>query len=282
MQEFEKYLNDFPIIPVIASKIMSIAEDNINISFKDLEDMISIDPMLTAKILKIANSALYARQNKIINLQMAISLLGFKTIKSLVILLTASKFSKELKNRKILNSFWKHSIATAFIAKNILLRKKDHKNEEIVFIAGLLHDIGQVALFQRYPSDYSRFYTDQNTIASVEELEKSLFGTDHRELGGFILDKWNFPDVYIDTAREHGSINVNSIHKSIVYTVSFADLATEKIGFGQGREVDDALFLELAGYLNIGADDIVYYQNDFIRGLENDDLFLECQDLFLA
>jgi len=282
MQDFEKYLNNFPIIPVIASKIMSIAEDNLDISFKDLEEMIRIDPMLTAKILKIANSALYARQNKILNLQMAISLLGFKTIKSLVILLTASKFSKELKNRKILNSFWKHSIATAFIAKNILLRRKDHRNEEIVFIAGLLHDIGQVALFQRYPNDYSRFFTDQNTLASVEELEKSLFGTDHRELGGFILDKWNFPDVYSDVAREHGSINVSSIHKSIVYTVSFADLVTEKIGFGQGCEVDDNLFLELAGYLNISADDIVYYQNDFFSGLENDDLFLECQDLFLT
>ncbi len=282
MQEFEKYLNNFPIIPVVASKIMSIAEDNIDISFKDLEEIIRIDPMLTAKILKIANSALYARQNKILNLQMAISLLGFKTIKSLVILLTASKFSKELKNRKILNSFWKHSIATAFIAKNVLVRRKDHRNEEIVFIAGLLHDIGQVALFQRYPNDYSRFFTDQNTLASVEELEKSLFSTDHRELGGFILDKWNFPDVYSDVAREHGSINVHSIHKGIVYTVSFADLTTEKIGFGQGHEVDDNLFLELAGYLNINADDIAYYQNDFFAGLENDDLFLECQDLFLT
>jgi len=282
MQEFEKYLNNFPIIPAIASKIMSIAEDNIDISFKDLEEMIRVDPMLTAKILKVANSALYARQNKILNLQMAIGLLGFKTIKSLVILLTASKFSKELNNRKSLNSFWKHSIATAFIAKNILLRRKDHRNEETVFIAGLLHDIGQVALFQRYPNDYSRFFTDQNALASVEELENSLFGTDHRELGGFILDKWNFPDVYSDVAREHGSINVSSIHKSIVYTVSFADLATEKIGFGQGHEVDDNLFLELAGYLNITADDIVYYQNDFMSELENDDLFLECQDLFLT
>ncbi len=282
MQEFEKYLNDFPIIPAVASKIMSIAEENIDISFKELEEIVSVDPMLTAKILKIANSALYARQNEIVNLQMAIGLLGFKTIKSLVILITASKFSRKLKNREVLNSFWRHSLATAFIAKQILIRNKDSKNEESVFIAGLLHDIGQVALFQRYPDEYRDFLTDQQGTSSIETREKSLFGADHRELGGYILRKWNFPDMYADTAEEHGSGNVQSIYKTIVYTVSLADFLTEKIGFGQGREVDDELFLQLISFLHMDAEDILYFQHDFLPFIEKDHLFLECQEIFLV
>ncbi len=282
MQEFEKYFKELPVIPAVASRIMSIAEDNIDISFKELEEIVSVDPMLTIKILKIANSALYARQNEIVNLQMAISLLGFKNIKSLVILLTASKFSKELKNKDILNDFWKHSIATAFISKHIIVRKKDRKNEEIAFLAGLLHDIGQVALFQRYPDQYRTFLIDQSGKGTAEDIEQSLFGTDHCNLGGYILERWNFPDVYVKTALEHGSINVQSIYKNIVYTVSLADLLTVKIGFGQRREVDDDLFINLTSYLDMDAEDILYFQHDFLSILEKDHLFLECQELFLV
>ncbi len=282
MQEFEKYLNELPVIPGVASKIMAIAEDNIDISFKELEEMISIDPMLTAKILKIANSALYARQSEITNLQTAISLLGFKNIKSLVILLTASKFSKELKNKEILNSFWKHSLATAFIAKYIMMRKKDKKNEDLAFIAGLLHDIGQVALFQKYPDQYKIFLTDQSGKSAVEEVEQSLFGTDHRVLGGYILRKWNFPPLYSDAAEEHGSMNVQSIYKNIIYVVSLADLLTEKIGFGQGRESNDELYMFLTSSLDLDIEDIMFLQNDIIAKLEADSFFLETQQLFIV
>ena len=97
MEKFDTYIKNFPIIPDVASKIMAIADDNFDISFRELEEIIMIDPMLTARILKVANSALYARQSEIGNLQVAIGLLGFKNIKSLVLLITASQFSKELK-----------------------------------------------------------------------------------------------------------------------------------------------------------------------------------------
>jgi HD-like signal output (HDOD) protein len=65
MKAFDKYLNALPVMPDIAAKIVSIPEDNINISFKDLEELIKVDPGLTTKILKVANSAMYARQTEI-------------------------------------------------------------------------------------------------------------------------------------------------------------------------------------------------------------------------
>ena len=283
MQDYEKYMNDFPVIPSVASKIMAIAEDNIEISFKELERIISIDPMLTTKILKIANSALYARQSEIKNLQMAITLLGFKKIKSLVILLTASKFSRELKNREILAVFWRHSIATAFIAKYIMIRKKWRKDEETAFTAGLLHDIGQVALFQRYPEKYKVFLSDQSELGSLEQreqMEQSLFDTNHRILGGYILKKWNFPPVYVDTAEEHGSINVKSVYKNSIYAVTLADLITERTGFGQGGTFDESLIMTISEYLDLDNDDIMFLVNDSMTALGNDPLFQECQLLF--
>ena len=81
---YEKFMKQLPVIPEVATKIMGIAEDGSEISFQELENIIKVDPGLTTKILRVANSAMYARQREIKNLQMAITLLGLKNIKSLV------------------------------------------------------------------------------------------------------------------------------------------------------------------------------------------------------
>ena len=152
---YEQYLKKLPVIPEVATKIMSIAEEKLDISFKELENIIKMDPGLTAKILKIANSALYARQREITSLQMAITLLGFKNIKSLVMLVTASNTFAKYKKTEFYQFFWKHSILTAFFAKHISLRCNKKELSEEVFLSAILHNIGQVALFnsdqEKYP-----------------------------------------------------------------------------------------------------------------------------------
>ena len=80
MDTFEIYLKHLPVMPAVSQKILQHAEGGEDISFKELEDLIKLDPGLTAKILKVANSALYARQREITTLQMAITLLGLKNI----------------------------------------------------------------------------------------------------------------------------------------------------------------------------------------------------------
>jgi HD-like signal output (HDOD) protein len=95
---FAKYLNELPVIPDIAQKILEMAQQGMDISFQELEQTISLDPGLTSKVLRVANSALYARQNQISNLRSAITLLGFNNIRNLVLLVTASSmFSKTKK-----------------------------------------------------------------------------------------------------------------------------------------------------------------------------------------
>ena len=282
MEEFDKYINDLPIIPDVASKIMSIAEDNFDISFKELEEIIMIDPMLTSKILKVANSALYARQSEIINLQMAIGLLGFKNIKSLVLLITASQFSKELKTSEYMNKFWRHSIATAFIAKHIMHRKKERANEETAFVAGLLHDIGQVALFQSNPEVYENLL-DSVLLedGEIEVFERRHYQTDHHEIGSSLLTKWNFPKIYIDAAKEHNTINVNSKHRTLVLTVTLADLLSSYLGYGQKEGSGEKLLTEILSLTNHDDSDLEYFKSNCKDIFEEDPLFKECQRLFI-
>jgi putative nucleotidyltransferase with HDIG domain len=282
MEEFERYIKNLPIIPDVASKIMSIAEDNFDISFKDLEDIIMIDPMLTARILKVANSALYSRQSEIANLQIAISLLGFKNIKSLVLLITASQFSKELKSSEYMNNFWRHSIATAFIAKHIMHRKKDRANEEIAFVSGLLHDIGQVALFQSNPSQYTDLIeSSERNNETIESTERQHYQTDHREIGATLLSRWNFPEVYVDSAREHNTLNINSKHKKLILTVTLADLLSDHLGYGQRESSRDDLLINVLSLTNHDNSDFEYFKTTYLKIFEKDPLFKECQRLFI-
>jgi HD-like signal output (HDOD) protein len=258
--DYLKYINNLPVIPEIAIRVMNIAEDGLNISFRELENIIRVDPGLTAKILKIANSALYARQNEIKSLQIAISMLGFKNIKSLVLLVTASSFFHHAKKTKFYNDFWRHSITTAFLGKIFSLHCQKTDIAENVFSSGLLHNIGKTVLFNVDPPKYERLLVmEKEGKEPTEVYEEQLFGINHRKIGAELFKRWNFPDLFIDIALEHNSLNITSPFKSIIIYVTVSSLLTEKFGYGIFTPFNEENYLEL---------------------LKRDPLFLECHDLF--
>ncbi len=281
LKNYEKYLKQLPVLPEVATKILSATADGIDVSFKDLQNIIKVDPGLTAKILKVANSALYARQREITSLQMAITLLGFKNIKSLVLLVTASNMISGLKKTKFYQTFWKHSINTAFLAKHIALRCDERELADEAFLGGLLHDIGQTAFFN---SDQKGYQTIIDQLAMVnselEELEKNYFGFDHKELGASILKNWFFPDIYVDIAREHFSLNITSKYKTIIVMVTIADLLTEILGFSFENVNREDTLLKFLAYTTLTESDVEYYRDKYLEDLSQDTLFQECRSLF--
>jgi putative nucleotidyltransferase with HDIG domain len=268
-------------MPDVATKILSIAEDKLDISFKELEDIIRVDPGLTAKVLKIANSAMYARQREIKSLQMAITLLGFKNLKSLVLLVTASGTFARDRNDRFYQHFWKHSILTAFLARHMAIRCNRKDTSEDCFIAGLLHDIGQVAL---YNADRERYQPVVTALIEgktpVEPGEEEIYGVNHRQIGASLLARWSFPELYADTALEHQSLNVTSAHKATIFIVSSADLVAELIRVGMLEAEYDQLLSEFTQRTELSGVDIQYYKRSFMRDMQKDPLFLECRSLF--
>lgn len=275
-----KLMSDLPIIPEVAMKVMNIASDGMDISFKDLENIIKVDPGLTSKILRVANSALYARQKEITSLQTAITLLGFKNIKSLVLLLTASSLFQRARNTAFYQSFWQYSIITAFLAR--LLAKRDKKNDiaESIFICGLLHKIGQVALFTSDQEEYVQLLErEKNDDTWIELLEEQVYGTNHRKLGAEMLRNWNFPNVFVDVAAEHNSLNITSQYKTIIIYVTVGSLLTTKFGFGNLTTPKEELLKKMLRHMTLSDDDIQYYQENYLEILSKDKLFKECQGL---
>lgn len=275
-----KLISDLPIIPEVAMKVMDIATDNLDISFKELENIIKVDPGLTSKILKVANSALYSRQKEITNLQTAITLLGFKNIKSLVLLLTASSIFQKARQTNFYKTFWRHSIITAFIAK--ILAKNNGKNDiaENVFICALLHKIGKVLLFTSDQAAYTKIMEDETTKDTwIESLEEEVFETNYRKLGGELFKSWNFPNMFIDVAEEHNSQNITSPHKNIIIIVTIASLLTDKFGFGSFTTPKKELLDKMLPHLSLKPEDVEYYEKNYSDLLAKDKLFEECQNL---
>ncbi|MBI9100662.1 MAG: HDOD domain-containing protein [Spirochaetaceae bacterium] len=282
MQIFEKYLNNLPIIPEVASKIMSIREDNEDYSFKNLEEIISIDPMLTSRILKVANSALYSRQKEITTLQMAIGLLGFKNIKSLVLLLTASQFSKKLISDDFYTNFWKHSIVTAFVAREIYNRNKDRADQDMAFILGLLHDIGRVALFNADPEGYKKILDHAvKHSKKILPVEKEFLKADHQEVGAAVMKHWNLPEIFVDIAREHGNLNVFSKHKKMIRNITVADMISEQLGYGSEEKHGPHFFEQIRKESDVKDEDLEFFLKDYNAQMVEDNLFKECEELFL-
>jgi len=281
MTDYAQYLRNMPVIPDIASKILTATEERTDISFRELENTIKMDPGLSAKILKVANSALYARQREVKNLQTALTLLGFKTIKSLVLLITASNMFSKGRDSEFYKFFWKHSIINAFMARSIAEKTGFRALSDECFLSRLLHDIGQVALYNANPEGYARVLElAKNQKKRISEVEETLFSTNHREVGASVLRNWNFPDVYVDSAAEHGSANITSVHKQMILVVSIADFITSNIDLYSESPLGFALLYDILRQTSLSEETARQYQDNFVESLSGDKLFLECKTLF--
>ena len=276
-------VKDLPVMPEVAAKVMQLKEGGREVSFRELEGMIKVDPGLTAKILKIANSALYARQREVTNLQTAITLLGFQNIRSLIMLLTASRMFPRIGRSSFQPAFWRHSIVSAFLSRSLVQRCAKGSPAEEAFIAGLLHNIGQAVLFNADPEQYGRALEAEKLGAlELEGIEEQMFGANHRQIGGALLKRWNFPSLYSDVAEEHETLNITSPHKTVIILVSVACLLSEMISAGSLTAPRADLLSRLLPYTCIEGTDAAALARGYAAELAGDPLYAEYAALFTA
>lgn len=281
MESLKRYINDLPVMPDVAIKIISMAEDNVDISFHELEEIIRIDTAITSKILKVANSALYAMQSEIKSLEKAISLLGFKTIKNLVLILSATSAFKTEANQPFFKEFWSNSVLTAYYSREIANYLRDKQVAEDVFLAGLIHRLGNVALFRNNP-EYYKFIMDQQDDSSKQlELEEQYFSTNHKILGSEILKEWSFPEIFVDCTREYGENNIISKYKREVIIVTLGDLMSKESI--TGRDLISELPPENTWikYLGLTVEDFLRESQLIKERVNSSSDFNECKSLFI-
>ncbi|OHD21837.1 MAG: phosphohydrolase [Spirochaetes bacterium GWD1_27_9] len=236
LTKINRFIQNMPPLPTTVSKVLEIAR-NPKADAKELNNVISLDPVLTGKVLKLINSAYYSLPNQITSIVRAIIMLGINTVKNLVL---STAVISNVKNKNNFNSldmeaFWRHSICVGVISKSFALKQNiDSKVVEEYFVAGLLHDIGKIPLNSVIPEDYLKAitYSHQNKVSLID-TETKMFDINHSDLGFRIAELWKLNKNLTDAIRYHHNIDeADAENKKFVATISLANIVTNSIEIG--------------------------------------------------
>jgi len=170
---------------------------------------------------------------------------------------------------------------TAFIAKELASRQIKIINPDEIFIAGLLHDIGEAAMYHADPKHYEELYEERLASGlSISFLEEDILGMNHKEIGARVLESWNFPDIYVDAAREHGMVNITSPHRLSVVTVSIADILSDEISGIPLSDDKRKNMTTFRAYAGVSETALSGYNAEYCASMQKDKLFQECKALF--
>ena len=189
---------DLPTPPGVAEQIIGLSsQPNSDVSV--LADVVSLDPALTVKMLRMANSPLYARQGKIDSLEQALMMFGWNGTLNLALSFSlVSKIEPSSEQGLDYKYFWKRSIAGAVACRHFGKVVKINSRREDLFLPGLLQDIGMLALDKVMPDLYNDIGNKQHHHKFIQELEYEMLGVDHAAVGAWLLHRWNLPQRIID------------------------------------------------------------------------------------
>ena len=192
---------NLPSLPLTVVALGEAVQDE-RCSVDRILNILSMDPSLSATLLRLANSALYAGEGSIQDLRSAVLRLGFDAMANLG---TGAAVIKNLRSGPHLDAvkLWQHSVAVGLTAKGICILAKRHGQAETAFLTGLLHDIGKIALDTCFPEAYTSVIQKVAEGAFFVDAEHEVLGMDHAEAGSLLAANWSFPPAIVEVIRVH-------------------------------------------------------------------------------
>jgi putative nucleotidyltransferase with HDIG domain len=208
-KEIDEQFSDLPVLPSIVSKTMELSRDP-SCGARDLAKTISLDPGISSKVLRLANSAYYGFASQISTITHAVVVLGFNAVSNLVVGSAVMEFFGGESEGSLFQRYglWKHSLAAATAAR---LLAEDlglpATNCEQAFIGGLLHDVGKALLDHRFPTEW-RWAVAQchERSCNLIEAESDVLGITHPEVGELLANKWGFAETLVGPIAHHHSL----------------------------------------------------------------------------
>ena len=236
-----RHIDSMPSLSITVSKILEVARDP-QVTAKDLNKVISLDPVLVGRVLKLVNSAYYGLRNKVTSLVTAIIMLGINTIKNLALSTAVLGNVQKDSSFKALdvNGFWRHSIGVGVTSKLIGAKIGITLNrQEEFFIGGLLHDIGKIPINVLFEEDYLKaIHQADFEKTQLIDMESKIIGITHAEVGKMIAEKWRLTGETYECILHHHDPNMASEENfKLVASVSIANAFcnVNQIGFSGNR-----------------------------------------------
>ncbi len=223
-------------LPVIYTKVDEAL--NRNASNHYLVDIVSEDTALSARLLRLGNSAMFNFPRKIDTISQAITIIGTQQLRALVLASSVVHLFKDIPADLInMESFWRHSIACG-VAARVIASLQRNANIEFFFLAGLLHDIGRLVLFKELPNEIrAAMLSARETHSLLHQIEQKMLGFDHARLGGLLLKEWKLPTQLVEVTAYHHAPKRAADFPEEVAVIHIADLIANSLQLGSSGEL---------------------------------------------
>lgn len=218
-------------LPVVGQRILKLTE-NESASTEELREAIQSDPVLVARILRRLNSSYYGLSHKVSDIRTAVNLLGFREIRNLALTVFMSKMYEPMGSHGNYRreGLWSHSVAVGACSR-LVARVCGRGAPEEAYIAGLLHDLGLILLDQSLRRHFMRVLDGINSATPTCTVENQILSFDHATLGGFVAQRWNFPQQIVDAITfHHQPMAYEGPSKDLVYVVAVANYLCSRSG----------------------------------------------------
>lgn len=224
-----------PSLPEIFGELTEVLGDPRSSAFH-VANVISKDPNLSARLLKIVNSAFYGFPSKIDTISRAVMIVGSKQLSTLALGTSVIHIFRDIPPDLVdMKSFWQHSVACG-IGARMLASYKNLANTERLFVAGLLHDIGRILIYKHFPQDgRETLLKARQARCLLRSAEIELLGFDHAQIGGDLLKKWMLPPTLERAVADHHQ-PADSQYAVEAAAVYLADILVNALGIGTSGE----------------------------------------------
>lgn len=201
-----KKSQQLPTIPKVAQELIATF-DQPDVAIDDIAKKISLDQAISAKVLRLANTAQFGGNRQVASIREAVMMLGFNSLRTLVL---ACSFVDSFRMPKgfDVKQFWQHSFRIAAVCKWLACFSHPSSNKpdaEIAFTCGLLHEIGDLLIMNEHPTAFTNIDNSVRLGANRAELEHTLLGFTYCEVGAELANRWRFPDAIVNAVRHQAA-----------------------------------------------------------------------------
>jgi HD-like signal output (HDOD) protein len=255
---------NLPTLPTVVFQLHRVLDDE-RAGASEVAGIIERDPALTARLLRAANSAAFARpgNDRIGSVSAAVSRLGVNQVRAVCIVLAVVKAFHTRAGGLDHQEFWIHSAAVGMTARRLWERYGSDPSisADDVYVAGLLHDTGLLVIEQHFPSEFTEVLTSRTTLDSrLWQVEEDHLGMDHGAVGGLLLGRWSLPGFISEAVtNHHHPLQAEEQFQTVCRMVQAAEILCAEGGAGLPEEGPaDAPASEVLGDLGLPDEEVDY------------------------
>ncbi len=250
-------------LPHIVTRLSRLMADN-NTTMKEFEDVIKMDPVLVARLLKLVNSPFYGLIHKVDSISRAIAYVGMKNLHTIAVTQALKTIFTDRKNATVFSRkrLWLHCAAVSICSKMVAERIFGMNGDD-AYLTGILHDFGLIVEDQVHPQTFLKVCGNTTSTLALIEEERSLFATDHCEIGFLTTRDWCMPAPITEAIRDHHSQLEEVDPQSLTGILQIAEYLTGQQGYTTLPGVATEISPPLLGHIQENLDEYTVLMEDF-------------------